>query len=466
MSLLKTSLLLTPLVLLARGAAFAVPVLLAGWFGIDPRMDAFYYALGVPTFLLVVATSALSTVLIPLLAERPGMAVGSLALGIGTAAAAVGVGMALLLGPILPVLTAFSVETQEQTLSFAWALVPFVAVTAIAAVFRNGCEVEGRFSVASLGPLFRALGTLGVAGLLRGQGPAMLPVAMALGTGSEALWYAAWLGPRLGSLPPGIVSRLLLVLPVFGGEALVATNPLVDRAFAATLATGSVTMLEYADKLRLAPQTLLESTLVVVAFSTWANLPTSRRKEAVEQGLRQVLLLAPPILAGLVVGSLPLVRLLFERGAFDPRAVVPLAQAVAAFMPGVLGTLVGVLLVKAHVLAGRYRLVFLLGLGSSFLNAGLNALLAPSWGLVGIAGATSIATTLVAAVAWGLWIRSEGGGGGGWSRAIGAAAVSFLLGGLLWGLQPDSISDPKLWLAALPLVGMLGLGLRWGGRAG
>lgn len=463
MSLLKTSLLLTPLVLLARGAAFAVPVLLAGWFGIDPRMDAFYYALGVPTFLLVVATSALSTVLIPLLAERPGLAVGSLAVSIGAAAAGIGMGMAALLGPLLPVLTAFSAETRMQTTSFAWALVPFVAVTAVAAVLRNGCEVEGRFSVASLGPLFRALGTLVVAGLLREQGPAMLPVAMALGTGSEALWYAAWLGPRLGPLPEGLWSRLWLVLPVFGGEALVATNPLVDRAFAATLAGGSVTMLEYADKVRLAPQTLLESTLVVVAFSTWAKLDRSDRKGAVEQGLRQVLLLAPPILAGLAVGSLPLVRLLFERGAFDPGAVGPLAQAVAAFMPGVLGTLVGVLLVKAHVLAGRYGLVFGLGLGSSLLNAGLNALLGPPFGVVGIAAATSISTTVVALVAWALWVRKEGGGGA-WLRPLSAAAVSFLLGALLWRVQPTSVADLRLWLAALPLVGMLGLGVRWSGR--
>ena len=462
MSLLKTSLLLTPLVLLARGAAFAVPVSLAGWFGIDPRMDAFYYALGVPTFLLVVATSALSTVLIPLLAERPGLAVGSLAVRVGAAAAGIGVVLAALLEPLLPVVTAFSADTRSQTAAFAWSLVPFVAVTAVAAVLRNGCEVEGRFSVASLGPLFRALGTLLVAGLLRDRGPELLPIAMALGTGSEALWYAAWLGPRLGPMPEGIWNRLWLVLPVFGGEALVATNPLVDRAFAATLAAGSVTMLEYADKVRLAPQTLLESTLVVVAFSTWAKLPGSDRKEAVEQGLRQVLLLAPPILAGLAVGSLPLVRLLFERGAFDPAAVFPLAKAVAAFMPGVLGTLVGVLLVKAHVLAGRYALVFLLGLGSSLLNAALNALLGPLFGVVGIAGATSISTTVVALVAWGIWIQQEGGGTG-WSRAIGAAALSFLLGGLLWRLQPDSIADPALWLAALPLVGMLGLGIRWSG---
>lgn len=463
MSLLKTSLLLTPLVLLARGAAFAVPVLLAGWFGIDPRMDAFYYALGVPTFLLVVATSALSTVLIPLLAERPGLAVGSLAATVGAAAAGVGVAMAALLGPLLPVVTAFSAETRTQTTDFAWSLVPFVAVTAVAAVFRNGCEVEGRFSVAALGPLFRALGTLLVASLLRERGPEMLPIAMALGTGSEALWYAAWLGPRLGALPAGIWNRLWLVLPVFGGEALVATNPLVDRAFAATLAGGSVTMLEYADKVRLAPQTLLESTLVVVAFSTWAKLPNADRKEAVEQGLRQVLLLAPPILAGLAVGSLPLVRLLFERGAFDPAAVLPLSKAVAAFVPGVLGTLVGVLLVKAHVLAGRYGLVFLLGLGSSLLNAALNAVLGPSYGVVGIAGATSISTTVVALMAWILWVQKEGRGGD-WLRALGAAAFSFLLGGLLWRLQPDSITDPRLWLAALPLVGMLGLGIRWSGK--
>ncbi|HNC95044.1 MAG TPA: lipid II flippase MurJ, partial [Myxococcota bacterium] len=218
-----------------------------------------------------------------------------------------------------------------------------------------------------------------------------------------------------------------------------------------------------ADKVRLAPQTLLESTLVVVAFSTWAKLPSTDRKGAVEQGLRQVLLLAPPILAGLAVGSLPLVRLLFERGAFDPAAVGPLAQAVAAFMPGVLGTLVGVLLVKAHVLAGRYELVFLLGLGSSLLNAALNALLGPQFGVVGIAGATSISTTLVALVAWGLWVQREGGGGA-WLRPLSAAAVSFLLGALLWRLQPTSIADPRLWLAAVPLLGMLGLGVRWGGR--
>jgi len=188
-------------------------------------------------------------------------------------------------------------------------------------------------------------------------------------------------------------------------------------------------------------------------------MPSSERRSAIHATLRQSLLVATPVLAGLAVGSLPLVRLVYERGAFGAEHSPPLALAVAAFMPGVLAALVGVLLVKAHVLAGRFRLVLLLGLGAALLNAGLNALLGPWLGLVGLAASTSLATLVVTAVAWQRWRQEEGGGGIDGVTTL-MVCVTIVLGGLLWTTGPQSIADPRLWGAALPLLGLLALGLR------
>ncbi len=482
MSVGRQSLVLAPFAIAARGVAFFIPALLARWFGVDAVTDAFYYALGTSNFLLVLGAVAVGTVLVPALADLRATEPGRQSAFLGAAAGwsmvgaiGIGGGAALSFPVLLPLITGFDTATQANASQFAWELVPFVAIVAFNAVVRAAVEVHGRYVRSAVSPVVRTAALLGVAGLMREGGAATLPVAMAAGATAEAGWLVLSLSgtgvrplPRL-AMPAELRLAGMALLPVLTGESMVALNVWVDRLFAGALAVGTVSMLEYADRARVIPQTLLEGSLLVVAFNAWARARAEgagvERHRAVATTLWWVAILAPPVLGGMFVGRVALIRLLFEGDAFTPAHTVPTATALGAFLPGVYCSLLGALVMKAHIIERRYRLVMRLGALSFLLNLALDVALFRPFGLPGLAAATSL-TNLVAAgaalVALLPELRGQLPG-----RAL--AVVPVVLGlSLLLALPsvsspPTSVTDPTLWLTAIPFVALL-VGAAWRAR--
>lgn len=476
MSVGRTALWLVPLALLARGAGFVVPLVIAGWYGVRAETDAFFFALSVPSFLLVLASNAMGTVAVPHLAalrhrspERlPGVVSGA-AGAAALVSLATGTCFALALPGVLPRISSFDAATAALAVRDTWLLLPFVGLAAALAVVRAACEVSGAFKLASLAPVARAAANLLTVGLAFGIGSDALPLGMVLGGLAECAWLVGVLhhsGVPLGRpvWPEELGAAASAVGPVLVGEAMVALNLVVDKGFAVALPAGSVTLLEYADRARVIPQSLLESSLLVVAFNTWAAARArgdrEAQREGVTQALRWVFLLAPPMLAGMVVGREVIVSMLFGHGAFPASGIRPCADALGASVPGVFSSLVGALLVKAHIVDGRYRLVLLLGAGSMLMNAALNFLLAPSLQLVGLALSTSLTTATVSFVSWRL-LRAPGERAPELARdGVIVLALSTVAALATLNLRIVELSDPRLWMCALPLLALLAIGAR------
>ena len=470
--------LLAPLALLGRAAAFFLPIVLAAWFGVSPGMDALYYSLNVPTFLLVLLAAAVGTVIVPgfasLLQRAPEQQSEWL-----SAAATLAVSIALCLGvltatllPWVLTLTQFDESTRTLAVRVFWQLLPFLGVNVLCAVVKAGCDVHGRFREGAAAPLFRAMGIIGSAWALRGYGPAVLPIPLTIGHTAEVLWLI-WVlrgaGVRLWptfNAPPDmwIAARALGLVLI--GETLFAANTVIDKQFAAALPTGSVSILEYADRARLIPMTLIESSLLVVAFATWARARAKGDHEgfhrAVSTAIWWVFLLAPPVLGGMVVGRAAMVTLLFEHGVFSASDTPPTAAALGAFLPGVLATLCAALCIKAHVVAGSPRTVLGLGLLSFVVNFVLNSLLMAPFGLVGLAWSTTGASTVVGLTAWMLFTPQARAAlpTRQWAPAFVLAAMSAALTSVaVWNdVEPQSVFDLTLWLWAVPFVGLLACG--------
>lgn len=481
MSVGRTALWLVPLALVARGAGFLVPIVIASWFGVQPATDAFFFALSVPSFLLVLASNAMGTVAVPPLArirleqpERLSVVVSGAAAAGAALSLAVGTTFALVLPWVLPKLATFDAETQAIAVRHTWMLLPFVAGVAAIAVVRAACEVMGAFKLAALSPIARAAAMLGTVAVLYTAGADALPIGMCAGAAAELAWLGVVLA-RAGVRPvrpewPAELSLAAAAIgPVLAGEAMVALNLVVDKGFASRLEGGSVTLLEYADRARVIPQTLLEASLLVVAFNTWsaarARGDRSAQRHGVEQALRWVFLLAPPVLAGMVVARDPIVRTLFLHGAFPESGVKACADALGAFVPGIFASLVGALLVKAHIVDGRFRLVLALGVLSLSTNAVLNLVLAPGLGLAGLAASTSLTTILVSIVSWSL-LRAPGeppprlSGDG-----LLVCGISVALAWFFVDTGVTSLTDMRLWILSIPFVGLLGFGA-WRARKG
>ncbi len=480
----RTSLLLVPIALLSRGLAFAVPAVIALWFGVGGVTDAWYWALALPTFSLVLASTSLGTAAIPALARvrqedptRLPAFIGSLQCWAALGSGAFGLLVCLLAGPALATITDFPPETAALAHRFLWELLPFMVLTTSGAVARVANEVHGHFFAVALTPMVRAgVVILSTWLLLTPLGPHALPWGLVLGEAVQLLFWVAVLGRRSGIWPrPGLHLDPALVgvgrdlAPILAGEVLVALNLVVDKAFAALLPTGSVATLEFSDRARVIPQTLLESTLLMVAYARWSNLfAAGRRAEAragVARSLRWVMVLAAPMLAGMFIGRQALVSLLFERGAFSAEDTLATARVLGWYLPGVLPNLVGILAVRAHIVERNLRLVLVLGVVSVLVNLVLDALLLRPFGLAGVALSTTLNMMLVPALY--LWALRRTWGGAveegarrAWSITAlllaGSAAVAFLVE-LSVG-PPSSVADPMLWVASVPCFLLLAAG--------
>jgi peptidoglycan biosynthesis protein MviN/MurJ (putative lipid II flippase) len=181
----------------------------------------------------------------------------------------------------------------------------------------------------------------------------------------------------------------------------------------------------------------------------------------VSRALLWLLLLAPPVLAGMSIGRVALVKVLYGGGRFAPEHVSATAAALDAFLPGVLFSLLGALIVKAHILDGRLRLVLVLGAASFSLNALLDLVLL-RFGLAGLATATSITTIVITVVSLSMLLPTLRGTvpARETTFALTLAAACGVLAGAARGVgfAPDTVLDRALWMASVPCLALLAAG--------
>ena len=203
----------------------------------------------------------------------------------------------------------------------------------------------------------------------------------------------AW-RPNFHLRHPGIRKALWLLAPVLIGQAAGEVNKLVDTMFAARLGGGSVTALFYANRLVQLPLSVFGIAIAA------AILPTISRAAArgglgeirahLMQGLRQSIFLIAPALAVLFALRIPIVALLFQRGAFDAADTERTAAALLFYAGG----LICFAWVKVAV-AGFYavqdtRTPVIVASLSMCLNIALNFALVGSLRFRGLALATTI----------------------------------------------------------------------------
>lgn len=464
----RTAATIAPLVIAGRGTAFLVPIVVAGVFGAIPATDAFFFALALPAFVMIVAANAVAPALTPAVARleeaSPGQVgpfVASAALVSGAVAASVALVATGAAAVLLNTVGGFSAETRHQTLIYALALVPFAGLTGATVPLRVGAEVAGAFAGSATAALIRGgVVIAAIVALSRPLGTDTLPIAYALGQIAEVAWYLRLLARRgriAGPGPLGAPWRDIGagLVPLAIAQGLTGLGMAIDRAFASRLVEGSVSLLEYADRTRFIPQTLLESTLVAVAFATWSRLVARGDHVAyarqLDQSLRWAIAWSAPVVAGLFVGRHLLVRTLYVRGAFTTADADQVAGALGGFAPGLVGIVVTLLVGRSLVIEGRGRAVIALSATHLALNVVLDAALTDRFQLPGIGAANAIAMLGAATVAAG-FARTRLRGvsrAADWARtgAVALASVGVAGAAAAFG-APVEWTDPSVFTAA------------------
>jgi putative peptidoglycan lipid II flippase len=173
-----------------------------------------------------------------------------------------------------------------------------------------------------------------------------------------------------------------------------SSSTVVDQSMAASLGSGNVSILNYANKIVALVLSMVAVSLSTVLFPRFSRMITagqwSELNRTIRGYTRLTLLASVPAVALLVVFSEPLVRLLFERGAFTPETTAAVARVQICLLfqlPFYVLVMLGSRLLSA---LDANRTVLRISAMNLAMNVGGNYLFMRWYGVAGIAISTSL----------------------------------------------------------------------------
>ena len=268
-------------------------------------------------------------------------------------------------------------------------MLPFLVFISLAAVVMGMLNTRGRFFVPALASSFFNLGSIiggtSLAYLFPRYGqPAIAGMAVGTLIGGflqlaiqlPALYKTGFsFTPRLKLRDPGLIRILKLMLPATIGLSAVQINIFINTNFAASCAEGSVSWLNYAFRLVQLPIGIFGVTLSVamlpVLAKQAANKQISDMRTTLTSSLVMVLALTIPATAGLILMSEPIIRVIFEHGAFTAADTIATAQTLSYYAVGLFAYSANKVLVPAFYAIDKTRYPVI----GSFLAVATNLIL-------------------------------------------------------------------------------------------
>ena len=432
MNILRATATVGSLTLLSRVTGFARDALIAGMLGAGAVADAFFVAFKLANLLRrLFAEGAFNAGFVPLFAhtlegegESSARRVAEEAFSLMATILLCVVFAAELAMPWLvrALATGFDPAGARYALAVELSRItfPYLLLISLAALVSGVLNGVGRFAAAAFAPVLLNL-TLITALLLAAfffGMPAHLLAWGVLSAGALQLGLvlaaAARAGMRLRLRRPRLTCRMRrlfeLVLPGALGAGVYQLNLIVDTWFASHLPQGAISYLFYADRLNQLPLGAVGVALGTALLPALSReLRGGRRESALALQNRAIefgMLLTLPAAAALMAVGEPIVRGLFERGAFDAATTRATAAALAAFATGLPAYVLIKILAPAFFAREDTATPAKIAAVCLLLNVLLVLLLIGPLAHIGIALATALSNWANAGLlAWVLWRR-------------------------------------------------------------
>ncbi len=404
--------------LISRLLGFLRDILIAGILGAGAGADAFFVAFKLPNlFRRLFAEGAFSMAFVPMYAGRVEDG------GKERARAFAEASFSVLFWTLLLFVTVFELAMPLVMHVFAPGFVgvpgkfdlavtltritfPYLMFVSLVSLMAGVLNSLGRFAAAAATPIllnFCLIGAiLGLANFTETPSHALAWGVAAAG-GVQFLWlYAAcaregiWLRLPRPRLTPDVKALARRMLPVALGAGIYQINLVIDTIIASLLPTGAIAYLFYADRVNQLPLGVIG-----VAVGT-ALLPLlSRQVRAGEQAaahhsqnraIEFVLLLTLPAAAALVVIAEPLIRVMFERGAFGAAETAATGAALGVYAMGLPAYVLVKALAPGFFAREDTATPVKISVFCLVVNLVLNLLLMGPFQHVGIAAATAVSS--------------------------------------------------------------------------
>lgn len=393
--------------LIGHTLSFLLSVVIAAKFGAAETTDAYFMAFSTSELLTkILLGGALTSVLLPVFVEaltrddpdRAWRLFSSLFSLAAVSFLLLGGALELLAEPLVRFLApGFSGDARLLTASLLRIALPaylFMFLTDLATVplhahRRFGLPAATRLLApfTTLVTLLALAGRMGIFAIAIGS---VMGAALQTGVLLGALRHSGYRF-RLASpwANPDARRVLALTLP-FALSILAADGAgVVYRILVSHLPEGSLASLKFGEKIFQMTNLLFMGTIAQVAFPVFAQAVASGSGEIVRDRLRTAVRLAAflgvPLTVGIILLREPIVRVLFERGAFTSTAAAATAMLVPLFMIGLIGNGVSSLLGHLTLALQRTKISVAVNIALQTIAASLFVLLVPRLGVAGLA---------------------------------------------------------------------------------
>jgi putative peptidoglycan lipid II flippase len=341
----------------SRIAGLAREVVAAGYYGINGPVSAFTIAFQVPNLIRALfADAALQPAFVPVFTELLGkkaykeaFRLASTLLLLVTMVLGAMTAFFVLLAPVIMPIFApgFEGPILDLTVSLSQVLFPILILLGISGIVVGILNSYDRFGAFAISPFFWNLTIIVV-----------LVVLEPLFHGRDRI-YAYAIGILVGTLVqllipawdlrntpfhftwsfdwrhPGVRRVFLLMLPVTISLGLINFNNLINSFFGSLVSHEAPAAIDKAFRIYQLPQGIFSVAIATVLFPTLARFANAGEigslRATMANGMRQILFVLVPAAAAIFALSDPMIRLIYQRGEFNPAETTVVATALFWF---------------------------------------------------------------------------------------------------------------------------------------
>lgn len=396
---------------------FIREMVLASYYGASEITDAYNMAQSIPNILLTGIVSSVGIAYMPILSqkiEQDGVDIGDLFTSRLLNAISVVLLVAIIIGIscVHPLVNFFApgfhgVQADLTVWYLKWAFFS-VLFTAFIYIFEAYLQYHGVFTPQIVLTYFQSLSVILII-IISARinysvlilGPFIGYVIRSVGCLLLAKRKGFHYSPDFKS-GGAVKETILLALPVFIGSSVAQINTFVDRMLASSLPKGSISALTYSNEIINAIVMLTVTILVTILYPRLNQAFALGNYETIgsltERGINLIALVAVPFSIGSMVYAVPVIRIIYEHGAFTAENTNATASAFFCYSIGLAFLAVNQLITKVFYSFHDTRTAVYCSIISVVSNIILNLFLVRYFSHAGLALATSIAQIINASL--------------------------------------------------------------------
>lgn len=393
---------------------------IAAAFGVGPVVNAYAYAYVIPGFLLILLggiNGPFHSALVSVLAKREKSAAAPIVETVTTLVSALLLGVMVLLillaAPCIDVLApGLDASTRNLAILQLQIMAPLAVLAGLIGIGFGTLNAADQYWLPSVSPLFSSVVLIAGVGVLFGvlgeqinapQSVRLGGMVLAGGTlaGGVLQWVAQVIAQwrsGLGTLRlrwnwriPGVMEVMRVMLPATLSSGMLHINVYTDLFFASAIA-GAAAAMRYANFIVLTPVGILSNMILVPMLPVFSRLTAPEQwpdlKIRIRQGLMLTALTMLPLTAVFLSLAQPIIRIIYERYAFDASASQLVTPVLMAYGFGMFFYLGRDVLVRVFYALGDGETPFRVSIFNIVLNGVLDYLLVNAFQTPGLVMAT------------------------------------------------------------------------------